>query len=354
MSDLMQKPFRIISPSGVIDVMLAEVQVSTKSSLPYLILIFILLQVWAIMSYEVAQYQMVILYEAPQSWLIWSSLLLSTLIPILGVSTWRLKETAKILSPNWNYRVREVDVDEFQHMIKEYRRKYRYFISSFDYISLFLAILLFLGILFLPFFLMRTNSFVMGLTPTIIALMVLIFGIVLCKAVFAITRTSATSEFPIYNPREYAKITRYFSSLPGIYWSGIRLSIGEAAGFFTIRSPQPVARIEGIESVGWLECTLNSQGCFQSLSALLATDTDRKPTVIDTISNYGNALEAVHAIKKTIEQYLEKSGETEILQEVLEEVTDFIRSHTSSTQTAQRNDGLISSQDNKSSKEEAD
>ena len=350
----MQRVRRTISPSEVINRVMAEIPVTTKSSLPYQIFIFILLQVWAIMGYEVAQYQMVILYETPQSWLIWSSLLLSTLIPILGVSTWKLKETTQLQSPKWNFRVREVDADEFQNMIKEFRRKYRYITSSLDYISVLLTMLLFVGILLLPFFLMRTNSIVMGFTPIIIALMILTFGIVLSKAFFTIARTSATSEFPIYNPRKYVKVTRYFSSLPGIFWSGIRLNIGEVAGFFTIRSPQPVARIEGIEGVGWLECNFNSRGHFQNFTALLATDPDRTPTVIDTISTYGNDLDVVHLIKKTIEQYLEKSGETELLQEVLEEVITFIRTRTSTTQTIQRNDGLISSHDNKSSKEEAD
>ncbi len=334
--------------------MLSETPIRSKSSLPYLIFIFILLQVWAIIFYEVAQYQMVILYESPFSWLGWSSFILAVFIPILGVTLWRLKETSWIGPTDWNFRVREVEGGEFKTMMKEYRQKYSYLVSFVDYHTIFFTILIFIGILFIPFYLMRTNSTVISLTPSIIAILVILFGLGFSAAIFKMLPTSATSEFPIYNPRKYLKITQSFCLLPGIFWCGIRANIGESAGLYTVRDPTPVARIEGIESVGWLECKTDAKGNPLIYQAILASESDHEPIVINSIPSFLNSLEATELIKKTIELYIERHSESDVLQDIIEEIDIFIRNSTSSIDTKNGNGGLISSYEHRNSKEEAD
>ncbi|TFG33194.1 hypothetical protein EU527_08580 [Candidatus Thorarchaeota archaeon] len=304
---------------------MSEDLVVTKSAFPYQIAIFILLQIWALIGFEISQYQMVTLYEFPYIWFGWMSFLLVILIPILGLLIWKLKDRVQLAIPHWNFRIREVDENEYEAMIKDYHLNYRYILSSLDYVSFFVAILLYLGILFIPFILMRTNSFIIGLTPLILALMVMLFGLVVGIAIFKAIPNSATKEFPTHDSKKHRKTVQFLFSLPGIFWSGIRVNIGEDRGFYTIRDPTPIARIEGIESVAWMECLEYSRQGTSIIRSLLETGLSDEPILVGEIALPTNSVMIVELIKKTVMLYIEYSEDVELLEEVLEDITTFIQ-----------------------------
>ena len=111
---------------------MTEAPLTLKSPYLYQIIIFVVINIWAFMGFEVAQYQLVPLYEAPLSWIGWSSLVLFSMTPVLGVSIWKLKEGVQIEKIGWNFKVREVGLEEFEKMMADYTSNYRFLISSFD------------------------------------------------------------------------------------------------------------------------------------------------------------------------------------------------------------------------------
>ena len=96
---------------------MTEEPLISKSPFPYQIAIFIIVNLWGYMSFEVAQYQLIFLYEFPLAWIGWSNLVLLSLLPVLGVSTWKLKDRVQLQDPEWNFKNREVGLKEFIPLI---------------------------------------------------------------------------------------------------------------------------------------------------------------------------------------------------------------------------------------------
>ena len=246
------------------------------------------------------------------------------LIQVLSLPIWKLKDRVRLDASHWNFLVREVKLKEYKSMIKEYNRKYRQFVSKINYYSIIIAIVFCLMILFIPFPLLRTNSVIIGLSPIIIALLVVGFSLFAGIAIFEAIPNSVTDELPVHNPHKFNKIIQFLSSLPGISWCGIRMDLGEDRGYYTIRNPIPVARIEGIESIAWLECKTNSNDLLTSISSCLEKGESKEPEVIGELKVPTPALPVVELIRKTILSYIDRSENNEFLEEVLEEIDTFI------------------------------
>lgn len=303
---------------------MTEDPIVLRSALPYQIIIFIILQIWALMCYEISQYQMVILYDTPFSWIGWATFLLVLLIPVLGITVWKLKDQVQLSESHWNFCTREVDLDEYEQMIKDYNRKYSFVMSSFSHSFIITTILLFLGILLVPFFLMQTNSLVISLTPVILALLVMFFGFAFGLALFKAMPNSATNEFPYHRPRRYRKKVRFLLSLPGVFWSGIRMIIGEDRGFYTIRNPLSIARIEGLEGVAWIEWNENSTGTTSTICSLLQINSSEEPLVVGELIMPTTKFSIVELIKKTMLLYIEHKGTEELLDDILEDIDNYL------------------------------
>ncbi|TFG32682.1 hypothetical protein EU527_09600 [Candidatus Thorarchaeota archaeon] len=303
---------------------MSETLIVKSSSIPYQIAIFILLQIWALMCYEISQYQLVVLYESPFTWFGWITFLLIVLLPILVLLVWKFKDRIQITTPNWKFRIREINENEYEVMVKEYNRQYRDIISSLDYLSFLITIILYFGILFLPFLLMRTNSVIISLTPFIVALMVMLFGLLAGIVVFKAIPTSVAKEFPVQNHKKHRKMVHYLISLPGISWSGIRLIIGEDRGFYTLRNPIPIARIEGIEGVAWIECVEDSDGTSSVIRSQIQNDASKDFVIVGEITLPTKSTAIVELIKRTILLYIDNNGVDEFLEDVLEDIDAFL------------------------------
>lgn len=332
---------------------MVESPVISRSTTFYQIGIFIIIQVWALMAFDIAQYQMVTLYETPLEWLGWASFLFLTLMPILSVLAWKMKERVEFRSVGWNYKIREVSFDEFSQMIKEYNRSYRQIIATLDVRLPPLVGACFIGVLFLPFPLMRSIPVVIGLTPIIIAVLLVVFGILFSYFAFKLLPNSATDEFPTYRSYTLRESVRFLSHLPGIYWSGVRLTIGEAGGFYTIRRPNPVARIEGIEGASRIDCTIDNRGSISHMVALFDSDDSQETSIVGRIDTPVTIVDAARLIRKTLEVYINSREDDEMLEDVLQEIDSFLGKHVSLQAQKKANDGLISSGDKGSAKEES-
>jgi len=308
---------------------MTEGPIISKSPLPYQITIFIIIHMWAFMCFEVAQYQMVTLYQSPLSWIGWATLILTSMLPALGLSVWKLKDRVQLQNPNWTFKGREVNLQEFEEMTKSFNNSYRYLVSSVDYLLLILLSISYVTVIALPFYLMRTNSLVIGATPIIMALFTIIFGLLFSYFSFKLIPNSATPEFPTHQPRRFRKAISFLAHSPGIFWSGVRLTLGEAGGFYTIRSPIPVARIEGIEGAARIEGEINSSGNLTRIIPVFESDGIIPSEKIGDIVEPITPTKIAQLVRLMIQEYMHHSGGEEILDDVLEDIDIFLSKHES-------------------------
>ena len=326
--------------------------VTTRSTGFHKVLLVIVLQIWAIMIYDVAQYQMVTLYETPLEWIGWASLLFLTLILVTSAISWKLKNRVQSGAVRWDYQIREVGLSEFTQMVNDYNKSYRYMIASLDVRLLVLVPVCYVGCLFLPFLLMRTSLYVILMTPVIIALLLVMFGSFYAYLVFKRIPNSATHEFPTQRPRVFQSSVTFLSHLPGIYWSGVSVTIGESGGFYTLRDPCSVARIEGIEGAARIECVLDDSGRITSMASLLESEGSESSLIVGRVDAPLTAMNAAQLIRKTLEVYIKSRGGEDILDEVLQEVDAFLEGSALPGTHETSNDGLISPGDKGSPAEE--
>ena len=106
----------------------------------------------------------------------------------------------------------------------------------------------------------------------------------------------------------------------GISWSGIRMTIGRSDGYFLIRETKAIGRIEGIESVGSIECDKNEMNHYSAVSIMqlgpdstitLSLDTDY-PTIED--------LDLDDLVKRTLIRYIDLKGVNELLEDIIQDL----------------------------------
>ena len=306
---------------------MTEEPIISKSPFPYQIAIFIFINLWGFMSFEVAQYQLPILFEAPLSWFGWSNLVLLSLLPALGVSTWKLKDRIQLLNPEWDFKTREVGIKEFREMVASYKSSYRYLLSSFDYLMLLLLCICYASVIALPFFLLHTTALIIQMTPILIALLVIIFGFLFSFFIFKYIPNAATPEFPSHDPSRLQKSVNFLVGIPGIFWVGIRLTIGEAGGFYTMRNPKPIARIEGIEGIARLECEIDQSGVILSIIPVFEMENFKPSKELGGVTESITPVNTTHLVRSMIQEYIQHSGGEEILEDVLEDIDMFLRKH---------------------------
>jgi hypothetical protein len=324
---------------------MTEAPVTTKSAFVYQVSIFIILQIWAIMAFDIALYQMVTLFETPFEWFSWSSLLFLTIMPVLGLLGWKLKNQTQYHRVDWEYRVREVSAAEFAQMVKDYNAGYRNIIAVVDPKSMTLAVACFIGALFLPFPLMRTTPLVISLTPIVIAILLVFFGLFFTYFFFKLSSNPASHKFPTHNPRLLHNSVSLLTHLPGIFWAGVRTTLGEAGGYYTIQKPHPVARIEGIEGAARLDCFIDENGLLSEVVALFESELAEESKIIEKIQAPIAAHDIVRLIKRVLNEYINTRGGEDLLEDALGEIEAYLTKHDGVAEAKNSSDGLISSND---------
>lgn len=306
---------------------MAEAPIITKSVFPYQISLFILIHIWAFICYEVAQYQMVLLFESPFSWIGWGTLVVSSMLPVLGLCSWKLKDQVQLHNPEWEFKIHEVQLPEFKEMTKNYNKNYRHLISSIDYLLIILVSICYVSFIALPFYLMRTNVLIISLTPAILALITIIFGFLFSYFIFKFVPNSATPEFPTHQPRKLRKAISFLVGIPGIFWAGVQLTIGESGGYYTMREPVPIARIEGIEGAARIECEIDSSGNITRIIPTFESEETTPSEQLEDLTDHITPVNTAKLIRLMIQEYLSNRGGEEILEDVLEDIDTFLSKH---------------------------
>ncbi|MFX1484860.1 MAG: hypothetical protein ACFFCP_16910, partial [Promethearchaeota archaeon] len=221
--------------------------IEPRHQLPYQIAMFIIIILWGIMGFEVANGRLLYIYNRPIEWLSWSTLLILAAIPVVITVTWKMKTNISYSEPVWEFREREVSIAEFESMMKQYKKVYQHLLSIIDYPRIFIIIVLSLIGVSFPFYTMRTTYPVIAATPVVFGLLVVLAIILFANVSFKYLSNEATPHFPYHNPRKFRGYVEMMDKSPGISWSGVHITIGWSGGYFTISKPKPIARIEEIE-----------------------------------------------------------------------------------------------------------
>ncbi|TFG28632.1 hypothetical protein EU528_10955 [Candidatus Thorarchaeota archaeon] len=306
---------------------MTEDSIIVRSPLPYQIGIFLVVNLWAVMCYEMAQYQLVDLGHNLFAWLIYGTILLWSMTPILSLFAWKMKDRVEIYDPVWEVKIREVNLEEFEEMMKDYNSSYKHIHTSIDFRLLVLIFGCHLTFFSLPFYTMTMGFLMISITPLLVALVSIPFGLFFSYFIFKLISNSATREFPTHNPKRFRNAIHCMMSIPGIFWSGIRLSIGESQGYYTLRNPIPIARIEGIEGIARLECIVDNSDDITKIVPIFEIDLLGESNQVREISPPINSYAIAKLVRLIIVAYIQASGGEEILEDVLEEIDMFLRKH---------------------------
>ena len=304
---------------------MTEAPFEHKSTLSLQGLIFLVVLVWGFMGFEVAQYRLLSLYDFPFDWLSWATLLFIGLIPVLVAITWRMKTTISYSEPNWDMRDRQITITEYESMMKQYRGAYQHVLSMIDYPMIFLLVVLYTtGILF-PFVSMQTTIYLVAATPVIFGFLMVPFGIIFANVMFKFIPNDATPHFSYHQPKTFRGIVRLMGRTPGISWAGLRITLGEAEGYFTIRNATPVARIEDIEGVSRIETEVSDAGALVKVVSYLQLGDDKETIVFEKDLHELTQYLIAQIVQNTLLLYIEEKGERELLEDVLDDVDSYLK-----------------------------
>lgn len=288
------------------------------SLLPYIIASFLLIQLWGFMAYETAQFQLLSAYERPLTWIFWGAVILLVMIPPVALLSWWMKRRTD-LDLDWEFRDREVVLDEYGEMMREYKRNYLHFISYWDWRLISATLILALSALFIPILLLHTNWVGIAASPFIFGALVVFFGLVLIVTLYGGVSNGVSPEFPVYSLRKISRSVNDLRSIAGISWYGVRITVGESQGLYTMRNPRPVAHVEGIEGVAWVEGVTEDSSNPELIHAVIENKNGTRELVGNSIE-LSDTLGVTQLVRSLLDAYIADRGENELLEDVIEEI----------------------------------
>ncbi|MHA1936133.1 MAG: hypothetical protein ACW97A_12720 [Candidatus Thorarchaeota archaeon] len=273
------------------------------------------------MGIEIASYDILTIGVRPFEWLLSGSLLILTLIAPIAIIAWRVKSSTTFGNPTWEFRVREIEIMEFESMMKDYAKAYSHFLSIIPLVQIAILFLLSAAALAFPFVLFIISPVLLIYAPSMFGIVLVLIGLVLARVINSIMPSEVGKHFPFTPSKPLRTSVNELDQVPGVSWAGIRVRIGEYMDYYTIRDCVPVARIEGIESVGSLVGTLDAHGNLTRVTSHLAVDieTDEGSSEIEYLDN--PAPEGLlELVKRVLLEYVKSRGSNEILDDVLHEL----------------------------------
>jgi hypothetical protein len=236
-----------------------------------------------------------------------------------------MKTSISYNEPVWDFRNREITMTEYAGMMKQYRGSYQQVLSIIDYPLILLLVVLCIGAILFPFVTMQTTIYLIVASPAIFGFLVVPFGILFSNIVFKFLPNEATPFFSYPDPKTFRGTVRVMSRSPGISWAGVRVMLGESGGYFTIRDPILVSRIEDMESVSRIECELSGEGNNVNIVSYLQLGDDEETVVFEGTSLELTQYLIAQIVQKTLIMYIEAKGEQELLEEVLDDVESYLK-----------------------------
>jgi len=287
-------------------------------------MVFILIQVWALMAFETAQYQLLAAYKAPLSWFFWANVILFVLTPVATLLTWWAKQRVRVSGLDWEFRDREVVLDEFKTMSQTYSRDYVGLVSVWDWKLVVITIVAYASAVFVPFALIRTDYLGISISPLVFGVLTTVYAVSLTATLYRGLGGGMTDQFPVHSYRKVAQAVRMLSQTEGVSWCGVRMTIGESQGYFTIRDSRAVAHVEGIEGVARLESRVSPSADAGVVTAVLEEGAGIQENVGGPVS-ISDHLGRTLLVRDLLQLYISKRGENELLDDVVKDVEDTIR-----------------------------
>ncbi len=300
---------------------MSEAVITYKPLLPLYILLVILLVAWSFVGIEVAQYAVVMAVTLPFMWVSSASVvLLSLAIPAWLMATW-IKRRISFTEPIWDFQVREISYREFEAMMKEYAREYSLIVARMDWLPLFIAVFAFAISVLFPLLALSLFPLLAFYIPYLFGGLVLVYGLALSVFIHRATKNEASEVFPLH-PMNSIRIARQvLSSVIGVSWSGVRVIIGEASGYYTIRDPSAVARVEEIEGSARIEVMFDELGLPSSGMAVVALqDGSDKMSEKTSLTAPLDNKQFLDLVRWSVTTYIEDRGPSEFLDELLKEL----------------------------------
>ena len=286
----------------------------------YIILVGVIFS-WVVFAIGSTQNVLLTLYFGPLDWTLTTTGLLVRMMFTILFNTWVMKHQISFTDPKWIYRDREVDYREFEGVMREYAKEYSHIIAHIDCKLVFLAVILFVAAVSTGALVMVVPFLLLLFIPHVFGLLQVLFGVTFSVLTYRAVPTDASQQFPFDTPRKFRNAIRVLWNTPGISWVGVGISIGEAGGYYTIRCPTVVARIDGIESVARIEAEIDRLGRFIKAVSVMNFEPAEGRWTVETDTTCGVTPETLRGlVKRTLQAYVAAKGANPLLEEILDEL----------------------------------
>ena len=298
---------------------MSDEQISFKPTWPFIILVVCILLAWAAIVIEVTRYSVLTLFTTPFMWLSISGVLLALPAIPLSLTVSYLKTRVVFLNKEWNFEERDVSLTEFEDMMRDYSKKYAIVLTRTPFLEIIVALCFAVIALGHPYLIHFINPLYLLYVPYIFGAAVVIFGLAVALSVYAFTSNEASEHFQYIKPKILKNAITSFEDTLGISWVGIKITIGEADGYFTIRFPRIVARIEEIESAVEIIGVVDESGNITQVYANFQTVSLQSDT--ETLTKvYTNPSDILEIVKESLKHYILSSGGNELLDDLADEL----------------------------------
>jgi len=223
------------------------------------------------------------------------------------------------LNKEWNFEERDVSLTEFEGMMRDYSKKYAMVLTRTPFLEIIVALCFAVIAVGHPYLIHFINPIYLLYVPYIFGAATVIFGLAVALSVYAFTSNEASEHFLFIKPKILKNAITEFENTLGLAWVGIKITIGEADGYFTIRSPRIVARIEEIESAVEIIGVVDESGNITQVYANFQTVSLQ--SVSETLTRvYSNPSDIMEIVKESLKHYILASGTNELLDDLADEL----------------------------------
>ena len=279
---------------------------------------FTVVLIWSFLGIFVTQSILLQVTADLMDWVVLITVIVVTYsIPISGIS-WYAKQRLVSVIPNWKFVERDVGIEEYRKMVKEYNAAYPLLMSKTHINRVIFVVILGSLSIILPILLRQISIDTALLSPAIFGFSLIILGVGLIATILPALPGNLSKEFPSQSFKEYRVGVSYLAQLPAIYWIGIRLEVGEWGGYYTLRNPTLSTRIDGIESVASMICEVDSRGTVIEVSII--NESEHQGFPFNEVTPHPSPEELKDLIRQVLLWYIDVTGEKEILQDVLDDL----------------------------------
>lgn len=203
-------------------------------------------------------------------------------------------------------------------MMHEYSEGYSMVLHKIPLFTAILSIIFALAAVFHMYIIATLDVLLLVFLPYSYGFLMLLYGIFLTISIYSATPTDPGIHFPYTPPCVLKDAISIFEQVLGISWTGIKITIGEAGGYYTIRSPRIVARIEEIESAVKIVGDVDEQGRLIRISSRF--DNVESSDLEIMSKDYTSPDDILDLVRESVKSYICISGYNELLEELVEEL----------------------------------